>query len=227
MKGASGGLRLVDLCCCQGGASRGYAEAGFTVQGVDITPQPRYPYPFHQGDAITFIAEHGHEFNAIAASFPCQAYTACWQIQRNEHPDLIDVGREALNATGLPWVMENVPGAPLRDPVELCMCMFTTDPGTYRPRWFETGGGFTLPRMEHRPHTKRHTKMGRPPRPDEVMHVVGNFSGVAAARLAMGIDWMTRDGLREAIPPAYTHWIGTHLHATLTPTMTGGARHAA
>ncbi|MBT0771368.1 DNA cytosine methyltransferase [Kineosporia sp. J2-2] len=209
------GPRLVDLCCCQGGASRGYTDAGFVVTGVDIFPQPRYPYPFHQADAIEFAAQHGAGFDAIAASFPCQAYTACWQIQRREHPQLIDIGREVLNRTGRPWVMENVPGAPLHDPVELCMCMFTSEPGTYRPRWFETGGGFILPRMEHRPHTKKHTKMGRPPRPDEVMHVVGNFSGVAAARAAMGIDWMTRDGLREAIPPVYTRWIGEHLIAHL------------
>jgi DNA (cytosine-5)-methyltransferase 1 len=203
--------RLHDACCCQGGASRGYADVGWDVDGSDIIPQPRYPYPFHLSDSIAYIKEHGHKYDAHAASFPCQWYTNCWQIQQNDHPDLISPGRDALNATGKPWVMENVPGAPLRNPVELCMCMFDDDPGTYRPRWFETGNGFTIPQPPHRPHTKRHTKMGRPPQPGEVMHVVGNFSGAAQARAAMGIDWMSRDGLREAIPPAYTQWIGLQL----------------
>jgi DNA (cytosine-5)-methyltransferase 1 len=204
-------MKLLDSCCCQGGASRGYADAGWEVEGSDIVPQPRYPYPFHLTDAITFLRQRGEEYDAHGASFPCQWYTNAWKIQQNEHPDLIAEGREALNATGRPWVMENVPGAPLINPVELCMCMFDDDPGTYRPRWFETGNGFVIPQPKHRPHTKRHTKMGRPPRPGEVMHVVGNFSGVAQARKAMGIDWMARDGLREAIPPAYTRWIGLQL----------------
>lgn len=202
---------LLDLCCCQGGASAGYAQAGFSVVGVDIDPQPHYPFEFHQDDALEFVARYGVEFSAIAASFPCQAFTNAQKIRGNEHPDLITPGRPLLEATGRPFIMENVPGAPLIDPIELCMCMFDDDPGTYRPRWFETGNGFTLPQPEHRPHTKRHTKMGRPPKPGEVMHVVGNFTGVARAREVMGAPWMTRDGLREAIPPAYTLWIGERL----------------
>lgn len=218
--------RLLELCCSAGGSSRGWHDAGFDVVGVDLHPQPHYPYEFHQADAFAYLTAHAHEFDAVAAGWPCQAFTKAWKIRKNTHPDLITPGRDAMNATGLPWVIENVPGAPLRDPVELCGCMFD-GLNVYRERRFETGGGFTLPPAPgHRPHTEPITKMGRPPRPGERMHVVGNFSGAAAARTAMGIDWMTRDELREAIPPAYTTWIGTHLlhHVrTLTRTAQGAA----
>jgi DNA (cytosine-5)-methyltransferase 1 len=202
-------LRLLDTFCCAGGASMGYHRAGFAVTGVDIVTHPRYPFPFFQRDAVDFIKNHGHKFAAIAASPPCQAYTNAQKIQKNEHPDLIAPTREALLATGKPYVIENVRGAPLIDPVELCGCMFPAL-NVYRPRLFEMPW-YTGPRPEHRTHTERVTKMGRKPQPGERMHVVGNFSGVPEARKAMGIDWMTRDELREAIPPAYTEWIGRRL----------------
>ncbi|MEV0057246.1 DNA methylase [Saccharopolyspora shandongensis] len=206
--------RLLDLYSCAGGAGMGYHRAGFDVVGVDIAPQPRYPFEFHQADALEFLAEHGHEFDAIHASCPCQAFTNAWKLHRNDHPDLIAPTRELLQATGLPWVIENVEGAPLHNPVMLCGAMF---PGmrVYRHRLFETNFPVAVP--AHPEHVARLTKMGRPPRPGEFMHVVGNFSGVQAARDAMGIDWMTRDELREAIPPAYSQHIGAALLDVLAP----------
>lgn len=202
--------KLLDLCCGQGGASRGYELAGFEVVGVDIWPQPHYPYEFHEADALEFLEEHGHEFQAIHASFPCQAFSKAQRIRNNHHFDLITPGRELLEKVGKPWVMENVPGAPLNHPVELCGCMFG-DLNVYRERWFEFSQEIRIEQPAHEPHAQPTTKMGRPPQPGTRMHVVGNFSGVAQARTAMDIGWMTRDGLREAIPPAYTYYIGMNL----------------
>lgn len=186
----------------------GYRRAGFEVVGVDIDPQPRYPFEFHQGDALKYLLEHWQEFDALHASPPCQAHTNAQKIRGNEHPDFIVAVRSAFRLIGLPYIIENVPGAPLDDPIELCGCMF---PGlqTYRSRLFESN--LPLPVLSCRPHEARTTKMGRPPREGEFMHVVGNFSGVAQARKAMGIDWMSRDELREAIPPAYTEFLGREL----------------
>lgn len=205
-------MRLLDLFCCQGGAGRGYADAGFEVVGVDIDPQPRYPFAFVKGDALEYLAAHGHEFDAIHASPPCQGYSNAQKIMGRNHPLFIDQTRSLLIELGLPWVIENVPQSPLRDPVELCGAMFGLR--TYRHRLFESNAKLTAP--EHPVHVARTTKMGRPPQPDEFMHVVGNFSGVQQAREAMGIDWMNRDGLRESIPPAYTRHIGKQLMEVLS-----------
>ncbi len=199
----------------------GYHDAGFDVVGVDIDPQPRYPFEFHQGDALKFLLEHHREFNAVHASPPCQAHTNAQKIRGNEHPDFIEATRELLtliewrrqttNGRPFVWVIENVPGAPLRDPFELCGCMFP-GLGTYRPRLFETNRAIAH-EASHREHRARVAKMGRPPGEGEFMHVVGNFSGVDRAREAMGMPWASRDGLREAIPPAYTEHIGRQLLA--------------
>lgn len=202
--------RLLDLFSCQGGAGVGYARAGFEVVAVDIDPQPRNPFEFHQADALDFLAEHGHEFDAIHASPPCQAYTMAQRIRGNEHPDLVAPTRAALIALGKPWVIENVVGAPLLEPVMLCGSMFD-GLRVYRHRLFETS--LDLPQPEHPEHVATVAKMGRPPVEGQHMHVVGNFSGVDYARKAMGIDWMNRDGLREAIPPAFTEHVGRHLLA--------------
>ncbi|MFE9474416.1 SAM-dependent methyltransferase [Streptomyces griseofuscus] len=200
--------RLLDLFCCQGGAAKGYTDAGFDVTGVDLHPQPRYPYRFVQADAIAFVLTHGAGFDFIHASPPCQHDSECQRIQGNTHPDLIAPTRTALEATGRPWVIENVRGAvpKLRGPVMLCGPMFGVD--TYRHRYFEPGGGFTLPQPEHPAHTVQQAKMGRPVPPGQYGQFVGNFSGVGLARRVMGVPWMNRDGIRECIPPAYTRWIG-------------------
>lgn len=204
--------KLLDLFSGAGGCSAGYAAAGFTVTGVDIAPHPSYPFEFVQADVLDVLADRDYlaQFDAFAASPPCQAYTRARKLRGNSHPDFIPPTREALAATGKPYVIENVPGAPLISPVEYCGAMF---PGlrTYRHRLFESNVPLTPP--THPEHVARTTKMGRPPQPGEFMHVVGHFSGVAQARVAMGIDWMGQDDLREAVPPAYTEHIGRQVFA--------------
>jgi DNA (cytosine-5)-methyltransferase 1 len=199
--------KLLDLFCCQGGASMGYHHAGFDVVGVDIEAQPHYPFKFWQRDALRFLKSYGRYFDAVHASPPCQAFTNAQKIQKNPHPDLVGPVRELLDDLGKPYIIENVPGAPLRPDVILCGSMFGLQ--TYRHRIFESNVAITAP--EHPEHVAKTTKMGRRPRPGEFMHVVGNFSGVEQAKKAMGIDWMTRDGLRESIPPAYTEHLGAQL----------------
>src|ERR1044072_9413780 len=205
---------ILDLYCAAGGAGMGSHQAGFDVVGVDIEHFKRYPFQMIRMDAIEaldYMLEHnptGWPYVAIHASPPCQAFTPATRIRQNDHPDLIGPTRERLEKIGLPYVIENTLGSPLIDPQMLCGTMF---PGlrVYLHRLFETNLAWTPP--AHPQHTHSITKMGRPPRPDEFMHVVGNFSGVQAARDAMGIDWMSRNELREAIPPAYTKYIGEAL----------------
>ena len=208
-------MKLLDAFCCQGGASAGYAAAGFDVTGIDLHPQPRYPFTFIQGDAIAYILEHGHEYDVIAGSPPCQGYSDAQVLQGREHPMLIAPTREAMQATGRPFILENVPGARphLIDPIVLCGLMFGL--GTYRDRHFELGGGLALNQPHHPRHDRPITKMGRPRRDGEMAHYVGNFSGVQAARDDLGVPWMNRDGIRECIPPAYTRWIGQQVAARL------------
>jgi DNA (cytosine-5)-methyltransferase 1 len=205
------GLTVLDAFCCQGGAAWGYALAGFRVVGVDKDPQPNYPFPFVQGDAVAYIREHGHLFDIGHGSPPCQRYSATQRIMRNDHPDLIGPTREAFRAAGIPFVIENVEDAlpELRDPVRLCGAAFGLR--TYRHRLFEAGGGLVLPQPAHARHIVLNAKMGRPwEETGRFYHAVGNFSGVEAVRRDMGVHWMTRDGIRECIPPAYTRWVGAH-----------------
>jgi len=189
----------------------GYHRAGFDVVGVDIEPQPRYPFEFIQADAITYLKNFWYAYDAVHASPPCQAYTNAKTIRGRSHPDLIRIVRGMLKYYEIPYVIENVPGAPLIHPVQLVGTMFGLR--TMRPRLFECS--FPVPFELAPPAHARHAKMGRLPKPDEFMTVVGNFSGVAQAKAAMGIDWMSRDGLREAIPPAYTEYIGGYLMRAL------------
>lgn len=153
-------------------------------------------------------------FDAIHASPPCQAYSQAHRIRGREHPDLIAPLRRMLKAAGVPYVIENVPGAPLnsQETITLCGAMF---PGlmVYRHRWFETS--FRCDPPNHPPHDTPQVKMGRRVSQGDFIQVVGNFSGVEYARKAMGIDWMSRDELSEAIPPAYTQFIGAQLLAHL------------
>lgn len=204
---ACGRPALADTYCCQGGASAGYQAAGFCTTGVDLDPQSRYPWYFLQCDAILFIHRFGRRFAAIHASPPCQLYSACHRIRGNDHPDLIGPTRVALQATGRPWVIENVEDArrELVDPVLLCGTMF---PGlrTHRHRLFETSVPLGVP--EHPAHTGATVKMGRPLRDGDWFHAVGNFSGVGYVRDNLGVPWMNRDGIRECIPPVYAEHVG-------------------
>jgi DNA (cytosine-5)-methyltransferase 1 len=205
-------LRLLDLFCCQGGAGEGYRRAGFDITGVDIEPQPRNPHRFIQADALAFLAEHGHKFDAIHASPPCQAFTKAQRLQANEHPNLIAPVRVTLRRLGVPYVIENVEGAPLIDPIMLCGTMFGLR--LYRHRLFECS--FPVAEPLHGQHWLRQVKMGRKAGPQDILQPVGNFTGVDEARDAMGMPWANRDGLREAVPPAYTEHIGGYLLAAVT-----------
>ncbi len=206
---------LLDLFCCQGGAAAGYVAAGFEVVGVDLAPQPRYPYTFIHGGAFAALESLDlRKFSAIHASPPCQGRTNAQKIQNRNHPKLIGRTRERLDEIGLPYVIENVPlmaGAidddPMKDPVTLCGAMFGLH--TYRHRLFETNFSLTVP--EHPEHTHRQVKMGRPVQEGEFYQAVGNFSNVEYARRDMGVEWMSRDGIRECIPPAYTKHVGHQL----------------
>lgn len=179
----------------------GLWRAGYDVVGVDINPQPHYPFMFLQADALE-VQFRGFDF--IWASPPCQAHTLAQRIRNNEHPDIIAPIRARLRASGKPYCIENVVGAPLLSPIELCGAMFGLR--VYRHRLFECS--FPLEAPPHPEHVAPLRKMGRKPAPGDFMHVVGNFSGVEQAKEAMGIDWMVRDELREAIPPAMSEYIG-------------------
>jgi DNA (cytosine-5)-methyltransferase 1 len=208
---ASSRPRILDLFCCQGGAAMGYHNAGFEVVGVDIDPQPHYPFEFWQMDALTW--GDWDFFDAIHASPPCQRYSKATHLRGYEHPDLIAATRELLIASGLPYVIENVEGArdELVDPVMLCGSMFGLR--VYRHRYFETNFSLTAP--WHPKHWLRQVKMGRPPAWDEIHQPVGNFSAVDEGREAMEMPWASRDGLREAIPPRYAEHVGGRLMAHL------------
>jgi DNA (cytosine-5)-methyltransferase 1 len=190
----------------------GYHRAGFEVVGVDIEPQPHYPFEFHQTDALTFPLDG---FDVIHASPPCQAYSymsACRPGLSSKYPDLIGQVRTRLSDSGLPYMLENVPGSPLRTDATLCGHMFGLE--LYRHRIFESNLPLTEP--EHPEHVKPGGRAGHW-RPGEIISVAGHFAPAAMARRAMGIDWMNRAELGEAIPPAYTEYIGNqvrHLVAT-------------
>lgn len=205
--------RLLDLFCGAGGCSVGYARAGFEVMGVDIKPQPNYPFAFHLDDALAalrgWLFVDGLEgVDAIHASPPCQAHTKAQKLQGNDHPDLVGPTRDLLIETGLPYVIENVKGAPLINPVLLEGQMFA-GLNVHRPRLFETNWPLEVPALI--PPPPRQTKMGRPPRPGEAMQIVGHFSDVLAGRAAMQIPWMTQGELAQAIPPPYCEFIGAQL----------------
>lgn len=229
--------KILDLYCSAGGAAMGYHRAGFDVYGADIEPQPHFPFAFHQGDAIVILAnllrgrsiQFRHvdgtiealslaDFDAIHASPPCQAYSITKHTHKNSHPELVPPTRWLLRKTALPFIIENVPGAPLRDPLILCGSMFhlrATDVdgselALRRHRLFESnlwlmppggcyhdgtpiGGVYGGGSSSRRRATERR----------------GGYVPVAAvSRVLLGIDWMNRDELAQSIPPAYTEWIG-------------------
>lgn len=200
-------MKAADGCCGQGGAGIGYYQAGFEVTGVDLQTQEKYPFTFVKMDILEFLGDCWREYDFIHVSPPCQWYSKTQRINGNWHPDLIPPVRKLLQQTTVPWVIENVPEAPLINPVTLCGTMFGLR--TYRHRLFETSG-FNLPQPQHPRHTARNTKMGRPVKDGEYLHIVGNFSGVALARQIMEMPHANRDGLREAIPAAYARYVGTH-----------------
>jgi len=213
--------RLLDLFCGAGGASMGYHRAGFDVVGVDIRPQPHYPFPFVQADALAPPFDLS-AFDVIHASPPCQGYSKLAAMHKGRtYPKLIDAVRALLESSGRPWVIENVEGAPLAKGsdlfgahgVMLCGSMFGlgVERGYLRRhRIFETSFPLAQPQCAHigpavgvyghGGHTGKHRMLYR-----------------AEAATALDIDWMSRDEMTQSIPPAYTEWIGRQLLAALPP----------
>lgn len=224
---------LLDLFCCEGGASTGYARAGFDVFGVDIFEdysQRRYPFPSHKGDAIAYVQEHGHEYDVIVGSPPCQhasAGTRALRSQGREYPRYIEQTREAMVASGKPYVIENVRGADLHDPIELCGCMFDmkavdTDGvllHLQRPRRFESNVPLTAPRPhDHSEHEWVGGSYGGARRDKYEAKFVrrgGYVPSIPVQQALLGIDWMTQKGMHQAIPPIYTQYLGEQLMAHL------------
>jgi DNA (cytosine-5)-methyltransferase 1 len=207
---------LLDLFSGAGGAGMGYYRAGFDVLGVDIKPQPRYPFRFIQGDALDVLATLDlSQFAAVHGSPPCHDHVRTF-VQKNDTGWLLAATRAALEPTGLPWVIENVPGAPMRADYQLCGCMFGL-PLLARERWFETSWqGFEMrPPCHHPEHPVTVTGNGIPSRSWWYGRVDGR-EYYRLSRAAMGIGWMTKAELVQAIPPAYTEHIGGFLMGRLT-----------
>jgi len=204
-------FKLLDLFCCAGGASAGYAKAGFECVGVDINNQPRYPFEFHQADAFEYLHQYGEHFDVIHASPPCQRYSQLTPKEyRGNHPDYIDLIRSDLLTLGKPYVIENVPGARalLKSPLMLCGTMFGLR--IRRHRFFEIVPRIAPPLLacDHTFYpvliSGTHKRKG------------GRFEYSAqSCRDASGLHWMTRKEMDEAIPPAFTCFIGEQLVAQL------------
>lgn len=225
--------RLLDLFCGAGGAAMGYHRAGFEVVGVDIAPQPNYPFEFVQDDALTLLSTFTPSvsgwwdvppFDAIHTSPPCQAYIRSGMVAKDgRHPNLLAETRRDLEATGLPWVIENVPGAPMRPDAVLCGSMFGLR--IRRHRWFEFSWAEPLLTFacDHskpitgvygHPHGKGGAwRNGRRPMLPSDRETWGR---------EMGISWMHSLELAAAIPPAYTELIGHQLMQHLTHATTEG-----
>ncbi|MFH0958160.1 MAG: DNA cytosine methyltransferase [Pseudomonadota bacterium] len=206
-------LRLLDLFSGAGGTAMGYHRAGFEVVGVDIKPQPHFPFEFHLADALTYPLDG---FDVIHASPPCQAHSALKHLHpEKQYECFIGRTRPLLEKTGRPWVIENVPGAPLRIPVMLCGSSFGLR--VRRHRLFESSIQFItgLPcdhKTQGRPIDVSGTggrRINR--RPDDHGGNTNKPRSIREAQEAMGIDWMTRYELSQAIPPAYTEFIGRQI----------------
>lgn len=230
--------RLLDLFCGAGGAAMGYSKAGFEVIGVDIKPQPNYPFEFYQADAITLMRDEGcwescpvwryvSDFDAIHASPPCQRYSVlrhAAETKGKNAPDLIEPTRALLIESGLPYVIENVPGSPTEHLIVLCGSMFglgSNGRQLRRHRNFETSFSMMSPPCQHEGEaigvygsgpTGRYT-FGNGAHKDYYGRRGGYQGTVAEKREAMDIDWMNATELNQAIPPAYTEFIGTQLMA--------------
>ncbi len=196
--------------------------AGFDVTGVDIEAQPRYPFKFILGDALEYCTQHGHEFDLVVAGPPCQYYSVTFALSNGNHPDLVGPTREALIATGRPYIIENVPGAPLINPLILCGTMFP-ELRVRRHRLFECWPALWGPPAPCN-HWGTVSACGRGKsrknpsgyipgtlKNFDFITVVGSDYIVADGRQAMGIDWMTKKELSQAIPPAYFEWLGQQM----------------
>jgi DNA (cytosine-5)-methyltransferase 1 len=210
--------KLLDLFCCAGGAGVGYRKAGFDITGVDLSPQPNYPFPFIQADALHLTDDFLKSFDAIHASPPCQSYSDLAKRNKNadKWPRLVEPVRKMLQKTGLPYIIENVEGAPLISPIVLCGTMFPRL-RVLRHRLFEAN--FHIKTPAHKTHPKVHTfdrrksHFGKTDEWKDYVQVTGGGNcTLAAAKDAMGIKWkITKGEINESIPPAYTAFIGSQL----------------
>ena len=216
-------MRLLDLYCKAGGASFGYRKAGFEVVGVDIKKQKRYPYEFIQADALEVLQNQDFlaSFDVIAASPPCQTHSATKHLRiaqgkQTDKVDLIPETRKLLAASGLPYIIENVPGAPLIDPIMLCGSAF--DLGVRRHRMFESN-------LKLNGTVCNHKAQGRPvgvygSMRDNIPNGGKTAETLEQAQFAMGIDWMIWGELVEAIPPSYTEFLGKQIMEALSDNTT-------
>jgi DNA (cytosine-5)-methyltransferase 1 len=207
-------MRLLDLYCKAGGASKGYQLAGFEVVGVDIKKQKRYPYEFIQADCLELMKDMDflRSFDVITASPPCQTHSITQHLRNaqgrsTDKVDLIPQTRQALIASGKPYVIENVPGSPLIEPIQMCGSYFGLK--VRRHRRFESN----LPIVGS---PCKHKEQGKPvgvygSMRDEIPKGGHTAKTIEEAREAMGIDWMIWGELVEAIPPVYTQEIGKQL----------------
>lgn len=220
---------MLDLFCGAGGAARGYERAGFDVIGVDIKPQPRFPFTFVRADALEYLEAHGHEHDVIHASPPCQGYSRLrhlpW-LKGRTWPLLIEPCRDLLRAIGKPWVIENVEDAPLSG-VVLCGQMFGLP--VYRHRRFESNCLIVVPQHQKHQHVIGHGRFVNDRRKgtlnadsskgawgqSHIVTVAGGQFRKADGERALGINWMTKAQLCQAIPPAYTEHIGRQLLAAV------------
>lgn len=192
----------------------GLHRAGFDVVGVDIEPQPHYPFAFVQADAMRPPFRLS-VFDFIWASPPCQSYAITnniWKKPTGHYPDLVAPTRAMLRASGKPFIIENVPGAPLLSPLTLCGRMFGLR--VYRHRLFECSEFILAP--PHHSHSEK-ASYGRTPKADEFFTISGHFGDVEGGKKAMGIDWMTRNELSQAIPPAYSEFLGRQVMKIIRP----------
>ncbi len=207
-------MKLLDLYCKAGGASKGYQLAGFEVVGVDIKKQKRYPFKFIQADCLELMKdiEFLKSFDVIAASPPCQTHSITQHLRNaqgksTDKIDLIPQTREALIASGRPYVIENVPGSPLVNPIQMCGSSFGLK--VRRHRLFESN-------LQLKGSVCNHKEQGKPvgiygSMRDEIPNGGHTAKSIEQAREAMGIDWMIWGELVEAIPPIYTKEIGTQI----------------
>lgn len=218
--------RLLDLFCGGGGAAMGYHRAGFEVVGVDVVDQPHYPFEFYLADALAVVNPESSwssfgmfpsSFDVIHASPPCQSFTA--YRRRGDgvgdaYPDLVQPVRELLNATGLPWIIENVEGAPLHAPITLCGSIFGLD--VQRHRLFESSFPMMSPPCDHSQFQGSYPCATNRTNPRKTCEIGVWRIPLETQKQAMGVDWdCTLPELSNMVPPAFTEWVGTQLLQSL------------
>jgi DNA (cytosine-5)-methyltransferase 1 len=210
-------MRLLDLFCCEGGAGTGYSQAGFEVVGVDIEARAgRYPFEFIQADALDVLGDDAFlaTFDAIHASPPCQSYSKAFKHMATPQPMLIDPVRAQLQRIGKPWIIENVEGAPIGAQDDLfgsygaLLCGTSFGLRVYRHRLFEASFPITGTTCAHTwPAMNPHNQEGR----ERIYAEHGRGDPEVIWRREMGVAWMTKNGGRESIPPAFTEHLGKQL----------------